>query len=129
MTTKPVAYDRVAKIKERHKLDAQRKVVAVKLKALEDEISALDGELIADLQASSEERVEIKGGIGVRLTSSTVPTVKDWDLFYAWIKRNNAFYMLERRPSVTGYRDVLSTGKAIPGVESFTRIKLSLVSK
>lgn len=128
MTDKTVELQRNNKIKLRHKLETQRKEASAKLKVLEDQISELDKELIDYLQSSDEERVEIKGGIGVRLTSSVVPTVKDWDAFYAWIKKNNAFWMLERRPSVTGYRDQLSTGKAIPGVESFTRIKLNLVS-
>ena len=119
---------RNAAIAYRHKLEAQRKKASAALKVNEDEIKALDESLIVYLKDSEEERVEIKAGVGVRLTSSTVPTVKDWDAFYAWIKKNNAFFMLERRPSVTGYRDVLASGKAIPGVESFTKIKLNLVS-
>jgi hypothetical protein len=120
--------ERNAKIKQRHKLEAERKKLSLQLKVLEDQISALDTELIGFLQASSEEQIKITGGLGVKLVSSTVPAVKDWDKLYAWIKRNNAFWMLERRPSVTGYRDVLSSGKTVPGVESFTRVKLGLVS-
>ena len=120
--------ERNAKIKQRHKLELERKKLSTQLKGLEDQISELDAELIQSLQDSDEEQVKISGGIGIKLVSSTVPSVKDWDAFYAWIKRNNAFWMLERRPSVTGYRDTLAAGKAIPGVESFTKIKLGLVS-
>lgn len=120
--------ERNAKIKQRHKLELERKKLSVQLKGLEDQISELDAELIQSLQDSDEEQVKISGGIGIKLVSSTVPSVKDWDAFYAWIKKNNAFWMLERRPSVTGYRDTLAAGKAIPGVESFTKIKLGLVS-
>lgn len=120
--------ERNAKIKQRHKLELERKKLSTQLKGLEDQISELDAELIQSLQDSDEEQVKISGGIGIKLVSSTVPSVKDWDAFYAWIKKNNAFWMLERRPSVTGYRDTLAAGKAIPGVESFTKIKLGLVS-
>ncbi len=120
--------ERNAKIKQRHKLELERKKLSTQLKGLEDQISELDAELIQSLQDSDEEQVKINGGIGIKLVSSTVPSVKDWDAFYAWIKKNNAFWMLERRPSVTGYRDTLAAGKAIPGVESFTKIKLGLVS-
>lgn len=120
--------ERNAKIKQRHKLELERKKLSVQLKGLEDQISELDAELIQSLQDSDEEQVKINGGIGIKLVSSTVPSVKDWDAFYAWIKKNNAFWMLERRPSVTGYRDTLAAGKTIPGVESFTKIKLGLVS-
>lgn len=122
------ATERNAKIKQRHKLELERKKLSAQLKGLEDQISELDAELIQSLQDSDEEQVKISGGIGIKLVSSTVPSVKDWDAFYAWIKKNNAFWMLERRPSVTGYRDTLAAGKAIPGVESFTKIKLGLVS-
>lgn len=122
------AKDRNAKIKQRHKLESDRKKLSGQLKALEEQISALDTELIESLQNSQEEQVKITGGVGIKLVSSTVPTVKDWDAFYAWIKKNNAFWMLERRPSVTGYRDTLAAGKAVPGVESFTKIKLGLIS-
>ena len=127
MATKSDKVDRTSLIKRLHALDAKKKQAAAALKVIEDEISELDALVIADLNAAGEERVEIKGGMGVRLTSSTVPSVKDWDAFYAWVHKNKAYWMLERRPSVTGYRDVLGTGKAIPGVESFTRVKVALV--
>lgn len=115
-------------ISERHKLETKRKKASAALKEIEEQIRILDAELIEDLQLSEEEYVKIKSGIGVKLTSSVVPSVEDWDKFYAWIKKNDAFYMLERRASVTGYRDVLTSGKSVPGVASFTRIKLNLVS-
>lgn len=120
--------ERDSKIKQRHRLEAERKKISASLKDIETQISTLDTELIEVMQADNAELLKITGGLGVKLVSSTVPNVKDWDAFYAWIKKNNAFWMLERRPSVTGYRDVLTSGKAVAGVESFTKIKLGLVS-
>lgn len=127
MALKPVKLDRTTMIKKRHQLDDKRKVASAALKAIEDEIAELDALLIEDLNAANEERVEIKGGMGVRLVASTVPTVDSWDDFYAWVHKNKAYWMLERRPSVTGYRDVLASGKTIPGVKPFTKVKVALV--
>jgi len=128
MTIKAVETARITAIKLRFKLEAKRKVASSALKDIEDEIAAVDAALLEDLKASGEERVDIKGGMGIKVVSSIVPTVKDWDAFYAWIKKNNAFYMLERRPSVTGYRDILAAKKSIPGVESFNKTKIGLAS-
>lgn len=122
------APDKISLIKRRHLLEGKRKDAAAKLKEIEEQVAEVDGQLLELLEAAGEEKVQIKGGLGIQLRSSVVPTVKDWDSFYAWIKKNNAFYMLERRPSVTGYRDVLASGKAIPGVDSFTKTKVALIS-
>lgn len=127
VTTEKVP-DKIALIKQRHKLEKERKALSSQLKDKEDAIKELDAQLVELMEAAGEERVEIKGGLGVRLSYSTVPNVKDWDAFYAYIKKNNAWYMLERRPSVTGYRDTLEAGKAVPGVEPFNKVKVALVS-
>lgn len=127
MATKKVESERVKLIKKRHVLDNKRKDIAAQLKLIEDEIAQLDDQLIEDLLESDEERVEITGGIGIRLSRSTMPAVKDWDALYAYIHKHKAYYLLERRVGVTAFREILETGKALPGVESFTKIKVNLV--
>jgi hypothetical protein len=64
----------------------------------------------------------------VTQTSSVVPTVKDWDAFYSFIKRHNYFHLLERRPSVSGCRELFEMKSTIPGVEPFTKVGLRLVT-
>jgi hypothetical protein len=49
---------------------------------------------------------------------SVVPQVVDWDAFYKFIAKNKYYHLLERRPSVTGCRELFETKGAIPGVES-----------
>lgn len=127
MTTKKTP-DKIALIKRRHQLENERKVLSSQLRDKEDAIKELDAQLIEIMEEAGEERVEIKGGLGVRLSSSVVPNVKDWDKFYAHIKKTNAWYLLERRPTATGYRDVLAAGKNVPGVEPFTKVKVALVT-
>lgn len=127
MAGKKVESERVKLIKQRHKLDEQRKGISAQLKAVEDQIAELDEAIITDMLESDEERVEITGGIGIRLTRSTMPSVKDWDALYAYIHKHKAYYLLERRMGVTAFRELLEAGKNVPGVESFTKIKVNLV--
>lgn len=65
------------------------------------------------------------------VTKAVVPHVKNWDSFHRYIKKNNAFYLLERRAAVVAYRDTLEVrrNRPIPGVESVEKITLSLRSR
>lgn len=60
------------------------------------------------------------------IAQSTVPTVKDWDKLYAYIKKEGAFDLLQRRVSSSAYCERLDVEEVVPGVEPFTLIKLSL---
>lgn len=40
---------------------------------------------------------------------SLVPTVNNWDLFYPYIYKNKAGYLLERRPSATACRELFTS--------------------
>lgn len=62
----------------------------------------------------------------VSITSSVKPSVEDWDALYAYIHRNKYYHLLERRPSVTGCRELLETKGKIPGVVPFTQRKLNI---
>ena len=57
------------------------------------------------------------------ISETTVPQVTDWDSFHKFIKRNNAFYLLERRAASVAFRETLEQrkGRPIPGVSSFTK--------
>ena len=68
-----------------------------------------------------------KGAIAsFSIGDSVVPQVKDWDAFYKYIAKNKYYHLLERRPSVTGCRELFDTKGAIPGVEKFTKRKINL---
>ena len=63
----------------------------------------------------------------VAVTESIVPQVENWDEYYAFIHRNKAYHLLERRPSAGAYRELIAQRrKPVPGVVSFTKRKLSL---
>jgi len=59
---------------------------------------------------------------------TVVAQVTDWDKFYRYIKRNNAFYILQKRVSDVAYREALADRKFkdVPGTEPYTKIALNL---
>ena len=64
----------------------------------------------------------------VSISTSVKPSVEDWDAFYAYIHKNKYYHLLERRPSVTGCRELFDHKGAIPGVVPFTQRKLNIRS-
>jgi hypothetical protein len=67
---------------------------------------------------------------GKRITVSVNPediaNVTDWAEFEEYIYENKALYLLQRRPSNPSYRDEIAVKGELPGVETFTKQKLSL---
>lgn len=63
------------------------------------------------------------------IAESVVPQVTNWDDFYKFIQKNKYWHLLERRPSVTGCRELFETKGVIPGVEKFTKRRINLRSK
>lgn len=54
----------------------------------------------------------------IYLSPQVVPKVVDWGAFYEYIERNQAFHMLERRPSRAAFRELHEAHKLVPGVEA-----------
>ena len=54
----------------------------------------------------------------IYLSPQIVPKVVDWDAFYGYINRNQAYHMLERRPSRAAFRELYEAHKPVPGVEA-----------
>jgi len=65
----------------------------------------------------------------VSISEAVVPQVDGpagWDAFYAYIKKTGYFHLLERRPSVTGCRELFETKGKIPGVMPFLKRGLNV---
>lgn len=63
------------------------------------------------------------------VTRTEVPSVKDWPKFYAYVAKNKAFDLLQRRLSSAAIRERWEAKKVVPGVEKFTALSLSLTKK
>ena len=62
----------------------------------------------------------------VSLSHLTVPKVTDWDKFYAYIQKEGAFDLLERRPAKGAYKERLEAKVAVPGVEPMEVTNLNI---
>jgi hypothetical protein len=95
------------------------------VQALTDESDKIQAEVLARLQEEEMDSAKSKRA-SATVSKSIVPSVTDWDAFGNYIISTGDLFLLEKRPSVTAYRDLLQAGESIPGVEPFTKVTLAL---
>ena len=61
----------------------------------------------------------------VQLGSKVVAQVADWPAFYKYVKKNDAFYLMQRRLSDSAITEIWEDGKKVPGVEPFNIVTVS----
>lgn len=73
---------------------------------------------------------DMEKATGKLASASMKPTivarVQDWDVFYEYIRKNKAFFLLQRRVNDSAYREILENNKTVPGVESARVVGLNL---
>lgn len=116
-------------IKKLHAKREALRTLAQKQKKLEEERDDIAERLIAAMDAQGL----TKSGGGpatASISESVVPQVEDWDRFHAFIGKTKRYYLLERRPAVVAYRELLELrkGRKIPGVSSFTKRTVRLLT-
>lgn len=115
------------KIDQLHALRKQKRALEEQIKQLSGQMDELENQLID--QMDKEGVTKSTGNTAtVSISTSVKPSVDDWDAFYAYIHRYKYYHLLERRPSVTGCRELLETKGKIPGVVPFTQRKLNIRS-
>ena len=65
-------------------------------------------------------------GVTVTPKQETFPHVEDWARFQAYILETGYLHLLEKRPTVLAYREMLELGRQVPGVVPFVKTKLSV---
>ena len=88
----------------------------------------LEQDIISDMQLDKVSLARTDYGT-VALNPVDVASVKDWPAFEEYIYENKALYLLQRRPADVAYRDEIASKGHIPGVETFTKVNLSLTNK
>ena len=116
-----------AKIDALHALREEKRQLEELLKAKAQEIDLVEIDLIEQMdQQNITKSTGSKATVSISM--SVKPSVEDWDAFYAYIHKNKYYHLLERRPSVTGCRELFDHKGAIPGVVPFTQRKLNIRS-
>ncbi|MBT9153369.1 MAG: hypothetical protein DDT39_00026 [Firmicutes bacterium] len=102
--------------------EAQSKVDALdkKKRALEDDLLAAMVEAGTDLVRGQRATASI--------TENVIPQIFDMEAFGQFVLRKKALHLFERRIARTAYRELKESlaGKAVPGVNEFTKVSLSL---
>jgi len=127
MTTKSKTLTVGALIDAMHNKRELIRACEAKAKILSAEKDELEEQL---LERMDSEGVRTSTGkhASAGITESIRPNVTDWDVFYAFIFKNKYTHMLERRPSVTGCRELFTLKGNIPGVEPFVKRTINLRS-
>jgi phosphoribosylformylglycinamidine (FGAM) synthase-like enzyme len=79
------------------------------------------------LNLSKEDAEGVKGKLAkVGITRSVVGHATDWQKFYAYVKKNNAFDLMQKRLNDKALKERWEDKKTVPGVEPFHVLKVSL---
>jgi len=109
------------------------------LKRIKDEreiINKISSELTHKLQEAEHTFIEACAEAGTVIARGKIATATiseeiipgpdiNWDLFYKYIIKNNAPYMLYKRITLAPIREIWSTGINVPGVTKITQKKVS----
>lgn len=115
------------KIDALYALREEKRQLEELLKEKANEIALVENDLIEQMDAQNITK-STGSKATVSISTSVKPSVENWDAFYAYIHKNKYYHLLERRPSVTGCRELFDTKGSIPGVVPFTQRKLSIRS-
>jgi hypothetical protein len=125
MANKPTSIG--AKIDAMFKLREEIRKHEAEIKEITAKKDALEAELLE--QMDKENVTKSTGGkASVTVSENIKPSVEDWDSFYKYISKTKQFHLLERRPSVTGCRELFEKRGKIPGVVPFTKRVLTMRS-
>ncbi len=111
--------DKLWKLKlEVDKISGQLAKIKMKKQTLEDDI----------LRGFTKDEIDsVKGRTAkVSIVRTVVPQVADSEAFFKYVKKTKSFDLLQKRISTAAFRERISTGKIIPGIETFTRVSLRL---
>lgn len=108
-----------------YELRAKRLIQQKIVDALESEEKALKDYIIQSLPKS--EASGVAGKLArVTVVTKEIPQVKDWDLFYKYVKKTGQFDLMQRRLTTDAVKERWDAGKEIPGVEHFNAVSVSI---
>lgn len=112
-------------IDERFILREQKRAHEEAIKQLEQKLQSNESALLELLDKEGITKAAGKRAT-VSISENIKPSVEDWDRFYAYIQRNKAWHLLERRPSVSGCNELFELKGAIPGVVPFKKRQVNM---
>ena len=108
-----------------HAVREKRRKLVEQDKPLAKEEEELKELVLATLAANDTDKASSKKATA-SISYVTVANVKDWDAFYAFVKKTGYFHLFQRRVTDTACRELWEQGKQIPGLQPFTKRKLNI---
>lgn len=123
--------------------DRTMNAITSEMRMQRDVVASIEAELyeakrlLAELENEALEVMENQGltklsaaGLTLSIKQSIVPQLKNFSAFEPYLYRNKALHLMERRIHTTAWREELlrREGTQIPGIEPFTRIRLSVTT-
>lgn len=104
----------------------QKRELARQDRALSEKTEALERLLFERLDA--EETTKAAGrAASVSVSEEVVPSIEDWESFYEYVRKNDAFHLLQRRLNNAAWRETVELEGSPPqGTQPFTKRKLNL---
>lgn len=106
-------------------LKAQMSALNKQLEALDTERKKIQEHVINELPKSNATGVSGKKA-NVRVTTKEVPQVHDWEAFYGYVRKTKRTDLMQRRLSEASISEIIDSGKAVPGVQLFKAVSISL---
>lgn len=116
-----------AKIDLLHTLREEKRELEKDVKSVADKIASMEIDLIAQMDKEGVTKSTGKFA-SVGISENSRPSVESWDDFYKYIKKHDAFHLLERRPSVAGCNELFEMKGKIPGVVPYIQRRLNMRS-
>lgn len=108
-----------------YQLREERKVAQKVVDEIESKEKALKEHIINTLPKS--ETTGVAGKMArVTVVTKEVPQIKDYDKFFAYVKKTGDFDLLQRRLSVEAVNARIDAKKKVPGIEMFSAVTVSL---
>ena len=110
-----------------NKCGAEIKRLEAEAKKLKEEQQGWELQILAHLEAQGQTMSGV-GNTIVSIEKKKHPQINDWEAFYKYIKDNNAFYLLQRRPSSAAVQE-LAAIEDVPGVGFYEETRLKTRSR
>lgn len=103
----------------------ERRQIALRDKELVEKYRSLEMEMIVRLEEQGMTKASTDTGTA-SITETVLPQVVDWEALYEYIRDNDAFYLLQKRPATSAFRELFQSDQPTPGVEQYTKKSISL---
>lgn len=107
------------------KIDDQMAALAAKTKVLQAEYDLVERALLENMQAQSLESIKGQNGTAF-IATREVAGIEDYDAFMAYVIKNKATDLVQRRVALRAYQDRVEAGERVPGIKLTKLINLNL---